>query len=171
VKISGVIGFDGLSPVATDRKSTQPVVSTSSQRIDDPITLSSEARAREAAASHPRFGALSAAAHRDPELARQLAYDYAHIAQQPILDLSEQEAGTGPARYAATGEPVTPERDAYYKQQADKFLSASLSLYNKEMANGTDPADTFDKLIALGDAQSAEFRSIVDWNLELPANR
>lgn len=140
---------------------------SNSTSVADSLSLSAEARARVSASAHPRFGVLSVAAHEDPVLARQLAYDYAHILQQPLIDLTDEIAGTGPAKYAATGEPVTPERDAYYRRLAQDLQTKSLSLYNREMARGTDEADIFDKLIALADKAPAELRDIVNWELRL----
>jgi hypothetical protein len=157
----------GLAPIEKDRQSTQPSAEIASPRRNDPITLSSEARAREAAASHPRFGSLSAAAHQSAELADQLAYDLANDVRGPMYDLSGLENGTGPMRYSATGEVVTPESEARYKMMAESFHSATLALYNKERANGTSSADIFDKLVALGDSQSAEYRNITDWEAKL----
>jgi hypothetical protein len=167
VKVSGTLGLGGIEPLKIERQSTQPTASNSSKAIEDSLTLSSAARAREVAATHPRFGALSVHAHADPALADQLAYDYAHIVHGPIVDLTDEIAGTGPAKYAATGEPVTPERDAFYRRQAEGVQAASLSLYHQERAKGTDAADIFDKLIALGDSQSVEFRDIIDWEAKI----
>jgi hypothetical protein len=44
-----------------------------------------------------------------------------------------------------------------------EFRAPSLALYNEERANGTSFADIFDELIALGDAQPADFRAMMDW--------
>jgi hypothetical protein len=128
------------------------------------VALSSEARARESAASHPRFGAFSQRAHVDPDFAAEMAYAYSHLDDGPLYDMSAWEgAGTGPTRYSATGEVVTPKSEARYKHLAASHGAASLSLYNAEMAKGTDPADIFDKLIALVDSQPEDFRSFIDW--------
>lgn len=165
MKISGTLGFGGLAPVTAERRSTPP--GTARQRTVEPVTLSSAARARETAAAHPRFGSLSAAAHQNADLADQLAYDLAHDIRSPLYDVSDREAGTGPLRYSATGEPVTPETEARYKEMAESFHSAAVALYDQERANGTSPADIYDKIIALGDTQPAEYRSITDWEAKL----
>ena len=167
MKISGTYGLGGVLPTQAERPTTQAATGARSTKIDDSLTLSSTARLREAASTHPRFGQFSLAAHADPAFAKQLAYDYAHIVHDPIIDLSDEVAGTGPAKYAATGEPWSPEMDAAYQKQALSMQSQSLDLYNEEMEKGTDPADIFDKLIALGDAQPAELRDIVDWEGKL----
>jgi hypothetical protein len=166
MRVGGSFGLGALAPVAIERAAAaQPAASPSSKSVEDPITLSSTARAREAAAMHPRFGELSAAAHRDNALADQLAYDYGHIEVHQLVDLTDEIAGTGPMKYAATGEPVTAQSEARFKQYASEFQTASRSLYNEERAKGTSSADIFDKLVALGDAQPADFRAMMDWEL------
>lgn len=106
---------------------------------------------------------LSTAVHGNRELADQLAYDYANIVHEPLYDYSGVEAGTGPVRYSATGELVTPQSEARYMQQAESLQTAGLALYKEEMAKGTEAADIFDQLIALGDSQPADFRTITRW--------
>jgi hypothetical protein len=86
------------------------------------------------------------------------------MVQGPLYDLRGVQDGSGPLRYSYTGEIVTPESEARYQQLGKDLQTASLSLYNKEKAKGTDPADIFDKLIALGDKQSEEFRNIINWS-------
>ena len=113
---------------------------------------------------HPRFGEFSAAAHRDKEFADQLAYNYGHIDVHQMVDASRWDE-EGFLRYSDTGEPVTPESEARFNEYASSFKAASLALYNEERAKGTSSADIFDKLIALGDAQPAEFRAMMDWDL------
>jgi len=103
------------------------------------------------------------AAHQDSELADQLAYDYGHTLHTPLYDLSRWDEEGFP-RYSATGEPVTAESEARYRQQGELLRTASLALYNEEIAKGTASADIFDKLLALGDRQSEEFRTITLWD-------
>jgi hypothetical protein len=50
---------------------------------------------------------------------------------------------------------------------AESLQLESLALYDQERAKGTDSADIFDKLIALGDSQSAEFRNAIHWDAPL----
>jgi len=164
MQIYGTRGVGEIEPVAGGTPSTQPTAGDLGQGSADDVTLSPEARAREAAASHPRFGTLSQRAHVDPELAKEMAYTYAHLDDGPMYDLSAFDGGgKGPMRYSATGEVVTPESEARYKKLAATHGAASLSLYNAENAKGTDPADIFDKLIALVDAQPQDFRSFINW--------
>jgi hypothetical protein len=152
-------------PVTIERHSTQPAAGDAGKGIEDPVTLSTAARDRERAATHPRFGALSVKAHLNPHLAHQLASDYGHMDYRPLLDLREQEGTrTGPIEYSATGAPVTPESEALFQQLAARLRAASSALYDEERAKGTDAADIFDQLIALGDAQSVELRDMLDWD-------
>jgi hypothetical protein len=86
---------------------------------------------------------------------------------QPLLDVTEMMNGTGPVRYTATGEPYTPESQVRYQRMAEGLRAASVELYKQERAKGTDSADIFDKLVALGDSQSAEFRGMAHWDAAL----
>ena len=158
-------GVGSVRPVSIGLPSTKPPAAAGegSRCVDDSVSLSSAARERQAAATHPRFGYHSVQAHADPKLAEQLAHDYAHNEQSPIIDLTDLQSGRGPAKYAATGEPVTPESEGRYKRMAESLRSASLALYRAEKVKGTGDADIFDKLIAMVDAQPAEFRNIIDW--------
>jgi hypothetical protein len=165
IKIGETRGLGSADTGTLERPSSQPALGNPSQAIQDSVTLSSEARALEQAATHPRFGALSVKAHLNPELAKQLAHDYGHMEYQPLLDYSALEgASTGPVRYTVTKEPVTPESEALFRQLAASLQAASLALYDDETAKGTAPADIFDKLIALGNAQSPEFRDMQNWD-------
>jgi hypothetical protein len=161
VKI-GSLGRGIFAAIETERRPT-PIVDNSSSQRASPLNWSSTARARAEAAAQPRFGALSVAAHGDADLATQLAHDFAHIVQQPSVDVTEWAAGTGPMRYSATGEPVTQESTVRYANMMQDFQAESLALYKQELAKGTNHADIFDKLIALGDSKSEEFRGITNW--------
>ena len=161
MKVSGSFGLGALSPMVPDRQ-TAPVTEPPTAKVDS-SSISPEARARAEAAAHPRFGVLSVAAHQDSELADQLAYDYGHTLHQPLLDISRWDE-EGFIRYSATGEPVTPQSEARFRQMAENFQTASLALYNEETAKGTDSAGIFDKLIELGDRQPAEFRTLTRWD-------
>jgi hypothetical protein len=166
MKISGTLSLGALSPVTTERQ-PRAIAAISSQQTDDAITFSSVARTRAEAAVHPRWGALSAKVHGDPDIADQVTHNFAHNVLQPLLDATEWAAGTGPIRFTATGEPYTPESNARYSQMAEGLRAASVDLYNQERAKGTDSADIFDKLVALGDSQSAEFRGMAHWDAAL----
>jgi hypothetical protein len=166
MKISGSLGIGSLTPVTTER-AAQLVSDNPSQKLDDSITVSSTARSRAEAAAHPRWGALSARIHEDPDIADEVAYDFAHNVLQPLVNITEMMNGTGPVRYTATGEPVTQESEARYQGMAESLRAASVALYHEELARGTGPADIFDKLVALGDTQSAEFRGMAHWDAGL----
>jgi hypothetical protein len=115
--VSGVRGGGGIDPLGLreHQPSARPAASGGTSGVEDCVTLSSAARAAQVP---EKFRGVVASAHADPELAQQLAYEYANTDQAPIIDLSDLEAGTGPAKYAATGEPVTPESELRYKQMS-----------------------------------------------------
>lgn len=165
MKISGSLGLGALSPVTAERQA-RPIAVISSQQ-PDAVTFSSAGRIRAEAAAHPRWGAFSAMLHAEPDIADQLVSDFAHAAPQAVLDATEMVNNTGPIRYAATGEAYTPESKARYAHMAEGLRAASVDLFNQERAKGTDAADIFDKLIALGDSQSAEFRAMAHWDAAL----
>jgi hypothetical protein len=166
MNLSGSLGIGSLTPVTTER-AAQLVSENPSQKLDDSITISSTARSRAEAAAHPRWGALSARIHGDPGIADEVAYDFAHNVHQPLVSITEMMNGTGPVRYTATGEPVTLESEARYKGMAESLRAASVALYHEELAKGTESADIFDKLVALGDSQSAEFRGMAHWDASM----
>jgi hypothetical protein len=161
LRISGLLGPNQVDPIASGVASDQPAVGAASDPITDTVTFSAAAREREAAAAQPRSGVLSVAAHKDPKLAEQLAHDYAYIVQGPLYDLTDWNKGI--LRYSNTGEIVTPESEARYRQVGEGLQAASLKLYNEEKAKGTAPADIYDKLVALGDEQPADLRTVINW--------
>jgi hypothetical protein len=59
---------------------------------------------------------------------------------------------------------LTAESEALFQQLAASLRAASSTLYDEERAKGTDAADIFDQLIALGDSESEEFRDMLDWD-------
>jgi hypothetical protein len=160
--VFGVRGPAGVSPLdpAKQRTSTRPASSRDGSRVEDRVTLSSAARSSPQIPEKLR--SLSMQAHADPKLAEQLAYDYAHTEQSPILDISGLENASGPARYASTGEPVTAESEQRYKQQAESLRSSMSTLYADEKAKGTPAADLLDKLLAtLGSQPGDDFKTVI----------
>lgn len=164
MRISGSSTPSPVTPTTFESSLDGPTAGASSTQGTDTVTFSATARERESAAAHPHFGALSVAAHRDPELADQLAYEYAHTTQTPLYDITDLDRGI--LRYSNTGEVVTPESEARYQQLGKSLQAASLSLYDAEKAKGTDPADIYDQLIALGNAQPADFRTVINWETQ-----
>ena len=100
MKISGSLGIGSLTPVTTE-SAAQLVSESPTQKLDDSITVSSTARLRAEAASHPRWGALSARLHAEPDIADQVAYEFSHNVHQPLVNITEMMNGTGPVRYTA----------------------------------------------------------------------
>jgi hypothetical protein len=70
--------------------------------------------------------------------------------------------GDGILRYSS-GETVTPESRAYFKQQAASYQSQALKMYDSEMAKGTPPGELLNKLLDLQGQQPERFRSMVMW--------
>ena len=128
--------------------------------IEDKVTLSSAAREPPLP---ERFRSLSESAHADPKLAEQLASGYANTEWHRMLDFTAFDAGTGPVKYSATGEPVTAESEARYGQQAEVLRGKSSELYELEKSKGTPAADIFDKLLSLINSQPADFRAAINW--------
>lgn len=106
---------------------------------------------------------VSKSAHEDPVQAEKLAYDYSHCQQVPWLDFSEHTKGTGPIRYAATGQPVTEESEAYFNSVSSAVLQHGTDLYNTEKAKGTPAADILDKLFGYFDALPARYNEMTSW--------
>jgi hypothetical protein len=101
------------------------------------------------------------------ETARVLAY----TVDRPLLDLTDFAAGTGPMRYAATGEPVTPESESTFNAEAQKLRDARVSIYENEKAKGMSGADITDQLIAFMSSQPKEFTQHTGWNNLIPGSR
>lgn len=105
--------------------------------------------------------AMSAQAHQDPKLAKELAYGYGHTPMGIGIDASSL-----PLRYSATGEVCTPEKDALYAKQTGELKDASSALYAREKANGTPDADILDQLLTLAASQPPDFRALFGWGPE-----
>lgn len=161
--VSGVRGGGGIESVNAGARppSARPLANSGAKDIEDRVTLSPAARAP---LLPEKFRGMVASAHADPKIAQQLAYSYANSDQAPIIDLSDVEAGTGPAKYAATGEPVTSESELRYKEMTTSLRAATASLYTREKANGTADADILEKLLSTIAAQPAEFRDITGFD-------
>lgn len=134
------------------------------QQMDlvDKVTLSAEART---AKIPPRLASLAEQAQRDPSLAQQLAQGYAFTPLHEMFSLTDKIAGTGPIKYSATGEPVTPESQARFKQQAAQLLEMTSSLYEREKAKGTSDADIFEQLLRMIGSQPADYLDKINWNM------
>lgn len=158
--ISGIRGMAGMDPAALRSASSSLPAKHGRMSIEDTVTLSAAARQ---AQLPERIRSLSVTAHENPALAEQLARDYAYTPLRPVIDMTEHVAGTGPERYAATGEPVTLESQSKYEQAAALFRDKTSSLYELEKSKGTAAADILDKIFSLINAQPSDFRSMIDW--------
>lgn len=135
----------------------------------DSVTISQAARDRLSAESGARSDAtlpnsFSQAAHADPKLAEKLAYDYSHDPLVPWLDFSDHTNGTGPIRYAATGQPVTEESEGYFNRFSSAELQNRVDLYNSEKAKGTPAADILDKIFGYIDTLPTRYKEMINWS-------
>lgn len=151
----------------TQQQQRQSIPSASASSADA-VTISQAARDRLAAESGKGSDStlaklLSEGAHEDPKRAEELAYERSHGPCAPWLDFSEHINGTGPIRYALTGEPVTEESEAYFNSIASAELQHRIDLYDAEKAKGTPAADILDKIFGYMDTLPARYREMMGW--------
>ena len=80
----------------------------------------------------------------------------------PMLNASGWlPGGDGILRYAGTGEPVTPEREALFNAAETSFRQMRMSIYETETAKGTAPADIYAKLVSAMSQQPEPYRSMM----------
>lgn len=160
------------SSAALNRYVMQPprqTIPRAAANAADSVTISQAARDLLSAESGKRSAAtvpnsFSRAAHEDPKLAEKLASDYGNGPLAPWLDFSEHTNGTGPIRYAATGEPVTEESERYFNSVASAELQNRVDLYNAEKAKGTAAADILDKLFGYIDTLPTRYKEMINWS-------
>lgn len=136
----------------------------------DKVSLSQEACPHSRAASNGTqaqdLGRFSAMAHANPKVAEHLAMDYAFDFDLPVVDLSHEDLVTGKGGvYAATGEPVTNESEAWFSHEAARVRQERIALYQSEKAKGTPDADIFDKIIRFMDAQPERYLQLLNWKV------
>jgi hypothetical protein len=130
----------------------------------DTVTISPAARERLAASTEPRSCASIHKWATEAAQAEDLANLFARMNDAPLVDISESVKGTGPIRYAATGEPMSEEIDAWFQTAAQSAQVGRLALYNAEKAKGTPAADILDKIFAYNDAQPARYKELMAWS-------
>lgn len=161
----------GYSASTNDTKPplTRQSATTEAARISDAVAISDDAKTRATTPDTPITEPLkqpswiSKAAHSNPILAEQFAHELAKRPDQPLLDISGLENGTGPIRYTGTGQPVTEESKAYFETEAARIASERMALYQTEKANGTPAAEIVDKLIAYMDKQPKRYLNMMPW--------
>lgn len=146
----------------------QRVPSTAANPADS-VTISQAARNLLSAESGVRSSAASSnlhaqLAHENPVEAEKLAHLYSHSPLVPWLDFSDHINGTGPIRYAATGEPVTEESEAYFNRVSSAELQDRIALYDAEKAKGTPAAVILDKLFEYIDALPTQYKEMINWS-------
>lgn len=175
--------FTGRMPTIS-QVAAQPQSDTNS----DNITISFAAQHRagyeqtmaeiSSARAQARINNVSGSNLTSPEAAR-FAYDYAHsnftdgmgaeTGGSGLVNVAvgydirgTLPGGDGILRYTS-GEPVTKESQAYWKQQTQSFQKDLLHLYNSEMAKGTPPGEILNKFLDLEEQQPARFRAMMGW--------
>ncbi|HZX33416.1 MAG TPA: hypothetical protein VFF03_18850 [Rhodocyclaceae bacterium] len=138
-------------------------------RSADSVTISQAARdLLSAESATPSKAAVpnpfSRAAHSDPKLAEKMAYDYSHGPMAAWLDFSDHINGTGPIRYAASGEPVMEESESYFNSVSSAELQKRSELYDAEKAKGTPAADILDKIFGYVDTLPKRYREMINWS-------
>jgi hypothetical protein len=134
----------------------------------DRVTISPEARELHAAFEREEDelarGDASDGDELDESQLADLARAYAYSLDRADLDRSEEIAGTGPARYRSTGQPVTRENELRFNLEAQDVRSRRIALYEAQLALRTHASDILDKLVTFMEGQSAEYRSMLDWS-------
>jgi hypothetical protein len=137
----------------------------------DRVTISPEARELHRAAEQEHeveaeLERYASEAHEGGELddahAAVLARVYAYGLDREQIDRSEEIAGTGPARYTATGAPVTRESERLFAALARDIRARRIALYEAEVAAGTAPLELLRKLVDFTAQQPAEYRATLE---------
>jgi len=173
------------APQAVAADQPQPAANTSSSVTISPSATSrvnyEQRMAAETSAGYAqmRVNNVSGSNLTSP-VAAQSAYDFAHAnltdgmgaetGGSGMVDVSvgydlrgTLPGGDGILRYSNGGEPVTPESQTYWKQQATSFHNDLLNLYNSEVAKKTPPGEILNKFIDLKSQQPERFRSMMMW--------
>ena len=144
--------------------------SSAAATIADPVTISEAARTL-AASSAPAEEAPSlryrrimlADAKADPDLAQKAAREYANDRSYelhgPLVDIRDYPT----LYFSATGEVVTEESLAAFKEEAAKAREGRMALYQAEKAKGTPDAEILEKLFAYTDTLSDNYLSKINW--------
>jgi hypothetical protein len=137
-------------------------------RAGDRVTISVEARELHRAAELEHEAEAHLATFEGAELddahAAELALAYAYSLDREHIDRADEIAGTGPARYAATGTPVTRESERHFNTMAREIRSRRIALYEGEVQAGTPPVELLGKLVTFMNGQAPEYRAILDWD-------
>jgi len=67
-------------------------------------------------------------------------------------------------RIAATGEILTPEKEAYFKKISNFYHEARVNLYETELAKGTSAIEILKKIFNYNDTLPEEYRKMKGWS-------
>ncbi|RZI44259.1 hypothetical protein EGT07_02205 [Herbaspirillum sp. HC18] len=134
----------------------------------DSVSISESARklltAESSGNGEPNYAKLlSDSVHQDPALAEKLADEMSHGTYAAWLDFSDSIKGTGPVKYAATGQPVTEESESYFNSMGSAVLENKIKIYETEKAKGTPAADIVDKLLGYMDSLPTSYKEMINW--------
>lgn len=160
-----------LSSQKSEARETPASPAASAASSPTAVTISGAARALASQpASDPSLSARALQirnAEGDPAYARKRAEEFAyydgHEKYGPLVDITHD-----PIRYSATGEVVTEESLAAFKEEAAKVTAGRIALYQAEKAKGTPDVQILEKLFAYVDGQSDNYLGKLGWTRAAP---
>jgi len=160
----------GLEPIRPT-KSLPPQAPVIAER-EDRVTLSPAARERKNSDSEEQPSiTLKRASQSHLSLADQATFtktdkqvkELAFQEDRAQLDTTDAAQGTGPVRYAATGEVVSAESDAKLAEKAANVRQGRIALYQSEKAKGTPPSEIYEKIANYMSNQTPEYLRHTGW--------
>jgi hypothetical protein len=97
----------------------------------------------------------------DPEWAETSAYLYGcEYIDSPLIYIGDWPI----IRIAATGEILTPEKEAYFKKVSDLYHGGRVDLYESELAKGTPALEIIKKIFDYNDTLPEGYRKMRGWS-------
>lgn len=167
---SHAVSSVGLEPIRPT-KSLPPQAAVIAER-EDRVTLSPEVRERQISAADAELNsALKRASQSNLSSADQASFaktdnqvkELAFQQDRAQLDTTDAAQGTGPVRYAATGEVVSAESDAKLAEKAAEVRQGRIALYQAEKAKGTPPSEIYEKIANFMSKQTPEYLRHTGW--------
>jgi hypothetical protein len=156
-------------PAASADLTPTSVPATDADRVSlSQAAKDAAARADTEPSGRVEYGSYSAGVRASGADANGIAQVFAYTVDQPLLDMTDFFAGTGPKRYAATGEPVTAESEANFHAQALLLRDARVAIYERGTARGSSGAGVLDELIEYMAKQPNDFVQHTGWNNIIP---
>lgn len=125
-------------------------------------TISAQALLKSTQAASIPASTMSRSLHANPDKASVSDFVQLLATNHDDALVSVGATPNDPAHYLNTGEVVTPESTASFNLRSQQVLAGRTSLYNQEVAKGTNPADIYDKMVSYMKALPADgFKSQV----------